>query len=157
MCDAQSGHEKTMTGLMTALAGANLIYGLGMIESGMTFDYGQLLIDNEIAKMIKFCVNGIPVNDETLSVEVTKEVGPFKDFITHKNTFEHMKIQSQPKLMDRKVRASWEAAGSKSLHERAMDEARRIMETHTPDPLPKGVAEKLRAIVEEAEKELNIS
>ena len=42
---------------MAALAGANLIYGLGMIESGMTFDYGQLLMDNEIAKMIKFCVN----------------------------------------------------------------------------------------------------
>jgi trimethylamine--corrinoid protein Co-methyltransferase len=156
MCDAQIGHEKTMTGMMAALAGANLIYGLGMIESGMTFDYGQLVMDNEIAKMIKFCVNGIPVNDETLSVEVTKEVGPFKDFLTHKNTFDNMRIQSQPKLMDRKVRAAWEAAGSKSLHERAMDEARRIMETHTPDPLPDGVAEKLRAIVEETEKEMGI-
>jgi len=157
MCDAQSGHEKTMTGLMAALAGANLIYGLGMIESGMTFDYGQLLMDNEIAKMIKFCVNGIPVNDETLSVEVTKEVGPFKDFLTHKNTFQNMRIQSQPKLMDRKVRAAWEASGSKSLHQRAMDEARRIMETHKPDPLPEGVAEKLRAIVEETEREMGIS
>ena len=142
--------------MMAALAGANLIYGLGMIESGMTFDYGQLLIDNEIAKMIKFCVAGIPVNDDTLSVEVTKEVGPFKDFITHKNTFQHMKIQSQPKLMDRKVRAAWEAAGSKTLHQRAMEEARRVYESHVPDPLPDGVAEKLRAIVVETEKELGI-
>ena len=141
---------------MAALAGANLIYGLGMIESGMTFDYGQLVMDNEIAKMIKFCVAGIPVNDETLSVEVTKEVGPFKDFLTHRNTFEHMKIQSQPRLMDRKVRATWEAAGKKSLHDRAMEEARRIMRTHKPDPLPQGAAEKLRAIVEETEKELGI-
>ncbi len=142
--------------MMAALAGANLIYGLGMIESGMTFDYGQLVMDNEIAKMIKQCVGGIPVNDETLSVEVTKEVGPFKDFLTHKNTFDHMNIQSQPKLMDRRVRANWEAAGSKSLHERAMEEARHIMETHKPDPLPEGVAEKLRAIVEETEKELGL-
>lgn len=142
---------------MAALAGANLIYGLGMIESGMTFDYGQLVMDNEIAKMIKYCINGIPVNDKTLSVEVTKEVGPFKDFLTHKNTFENMRIQSQPKLMDRRVRAVWEADGSTTLHERAMVEARRIMETHIPDPLPEGVPEKLRAIVEETEKELGIS
>ena len=54
MCDAQSGHEKTITGLLPALAGANLIYGLGMIESGMTFDYGQLVMDNEFAEMIKY-------------------------------------------------------------------------------------------------------
>lgn len=139
------------------MAGANLIYGLGMIESGMTFDYGQLLIDNEIARMIKHCVNGIQVNDETLSIAVTKEVGHFKDFITHQNTFDNMRIQSRPTLMDRKVRSSWEKAGSKTLHERAMEEARKIMETHQPDPLPEGVAEKLRAIVEETEKELGIN
>ncbi len=141
---------------MAALAGANLIYGLGMIESGMTFDYGQLLIDNEIARMIKYCVNGIEVNDETLSVEVTKEVGPFKDFLTHRNTFDYMRIQSQPQLMDRKVRSAWENAGATTLHERAMAEARKIMENHQPDPLPEGVAEKLRAIVEETQKELGI-
>ncbi len=142
---------------MAALAGANLIYGLGMIESGMTFDYGQLLIDNEIARMIKYCVNGIPVNDDTLSVEVTKEVGPFKDFLTHRNTFDNMKIQSQPALIDRKVRSAWENAGSKTLHERAMEAARQLMDTHQPDPLPEGVAEQLRAIVKETEKELDIT
>ena len=53
MCDAQSGHEKTLTGLLPALAGANLIYGLGMIEMGMTIDFGQLVMDNEFARMIK--------------------------------------------------------------------------------------------------------
>lgn len=142
---------------MAALAGANLIYGLGMIESGMTFDYGQLLIDNEIARMIKYCVNGIPVNDETLSVEVTKEVGPFKDFLTHQDTFDNMRIQSKPDLMDRKVRAAWEKAGSKTLHEVAMEKAREIMESHQPDPLPEGVPEQLRAIVEETEIEMGIT
>ena len=69
MTDAQSGHEKTLTGLLPALAGANLIYGLGMLESGVTMDYGQLVLDNEIARLIKYTVAGIPVNDETLAVE----------------------------------------------------------------------------------------
>ena len=142
--------------MTAALAGANLIYGLGMLESGMTFDYGQLVMDNEFAKMIKHVVMGIPVNDETLSVDVIKEVGPFKDFLSHKNTFQNMRIQSQPKLMDRRVRSHWEAEGSSTLYDRAVNEARRLMEVHHPEPLPDEVLVKLRTIVEETEKELGI-
>tara|TARA_B100002003_G_scaffold32821_1_gene27935 strand:- start:482 stop:787 length:306 start_codon:yes stop_codon:yes gene_type:complete len=32
--------EKTRTGLIPALASANLIYGLGILESGITFGFG---------------------------------------------------------------------------------------------------------------------
>jgi trimethylamine--corrinoid protein Co-methyltransferase len=140
--------------MLAALAGANLIYGLGMIESGMTFDYGQLVLDNEIAKMIKYVVGGISVNDETLSVDVTKEVGHFSDFLSHENTYSYMRSQSQTMLMDRRVRSEWETMGSTTVHQRANEEARRIMETHQPDPLPNDVLAKLRAIVESAEEEL---
>ncbi len=82
MGDAQSGHEKTLTALLPALAGANLIYGLGMLESGVTFDYGQLVMDDEFARMIKFAVGGIPVSDETLAVEDIAAVGSFGDFLS---------------------------------------------------------------------------
>jgi len=50
---------------MAALAGTNLIYGLGMIESGVTFDYAQLVIDNDDVK----CSHGATVgriNEEAL-------------------------------------------------------------------------------------------
>ena len=39
--------------------------------------------------MIQYVVGGIPVNDETLAVDVTKEVGSFKDFLSHPATFKH--------------------------------------------------------------------
>ncbi len=32
--------------MLPALAGANLIYGLGMLEMGMTLSLGQLVIDD---------------------------------------------------------------------------------------------------------------
>ena len=47
MSDAQTAYEKTLTGLAPALAGASLIYGAGMLESGMTCDLGQMVMDNE--------------------------------------------------------------------------------------------------------------
>jgi trimethylamine--corrinoid protein Co-methyltransferase len=142
--------------LLPALAGANLIYGLGMIEMGMTIDYGQLVLDNEFAKMIKFLLNGIPVNDDTLAVDVIQEVGIGKDFLSHDHTFKHMRSQSQPVLIDRNMREDWEASGSTDIYQRAQDKARHILETHKPDPLPDGVLAKLRSIVEEAEEELGV-
>ena len=140
-----------MTGLMTALAGANLIYGLGMLEMGVTLDFGQLVMDNEFAKMIKYCINGIPVNDETLSLEVIHEIGQFKDYVSHKQTFEHMRSISHPKLIDRRNRRSWEEVGATSLYERATEEAKQILEKHEPEPLSDEVKKRLREIVEETE------
>ena len=138
------------------MAGANLIYGLGMIEMGMTIDYGQMVMDNEFARMIKYLVQGIPVNDDTLAVDVIKEIGVGKDFLSHGSTYKHMRSQSQPKLIDRRMREDWEATGSKDIYQRALEEARYILENHKPDPLPDNVRAAIRAIVEDAEAELGI-
>ena len=49
-----------------ALAGANIIYGLGMLEMGVTLCFKQLLMDADMAAMIKHILAGVPVNDYTL-------------------------------------------------------------------------------------------
>ena len=139
------------------MAGANLIYGLGMIEMGMTIDYGQLVMDNEFARMIKHTVAGIPVNDETLAVDVIKEIGIGKDFLSHDSTYKHMRSQSQPKLIDRKMREDWVKEGSTDIYQRALEQARFILENHKPDPLPEDVLAAIRSIVEEAEEELGVN
>ena len=138
------------------MAGANLIYGLGMIEMGMTIDFGQLVMDNEFARMIKHAVQGVPVNDETLAADVIREIGVGKDFLSHESTYKHMRSQSQPKLIDRNMREDWTAAGSTDIYQRSLEEAKYILENHQPDPLPDGAAEAIRAIVEEAEAELGV-
>ena len=156
MADAQSGHEKTITSLLPALAGANLIYGLGMLESGVTIDYAQLVMDAEFARMVKFCVPGIPVTDATLSVDVINEIGPFKDFLSHDDTYKGMRGQSNSKLIDRRVREEWAAAGETTMYDRSLAEARRILEMHQPEPRPDGVAAELRSIIEAAARELGV-
>ena len=139
------------------MAGANLIYGLGMIEMGMTIDYGQLVMDNEFARMIKFVLQGIQVDSEMLAVKAIHETGIGNNFLSHTSTIKHMKSQSQPQLIDRRMRERWTAAGSTDIHQRAVEEARHILETHKPDPLPDGVLATLRGIVEEAEGELGVT
>ncbi len=133
-----------------------MIYGLGMLESGITFDFGQLVLDAEFARMIKHTVKGIPVDDETLAVDVIREVGAFGDFLVHKHTVKRMRTQSQPEFIDRSMRETWERKGSLQAHQKAMQKVRQILETHKPEPLPREVLDKIRAIVVETEKEMGI-
>ncbi len=158
MSDAQAGHEKTLSAILPALAGANMIYGAGMFETGLTLDYGQMVMDNEFAEMIKYVLKGIPINDETLALDVIHEIGSSGDFVSHEHTYKRMRTeQTHPELIDRQVRESWEESGSRNIHERAWDKANHILDTHQPEPLPDNVLATIRSIVEEAEEELGVS
>jgi trimethylamine---corrinoid protein Co-methyltransferase len=136
------------------LAGANLIFGAGMIESGVTIDYAQLVLDNEIARLVKHVVAGIPVDDDTLLVDDIHAVGSFGDFLSLPSTYAHMREQSQPRIIDRRVREDWEADGSPDARTRALTQAREILEGHAPTPLPDDAQTRIRGIVGDADREL---
>ncbi len=137
---------------MAALAGANLIYGAGMIESGVTFDCGQFVMDNEFARMIKHCVGGIAVSDETLAVDDIAQVGPFGDFLSLDATLRHMRELSQPEFLDRRVREEWEERGATDLHARCLAKAREVLADYQPVQLDDDVKKRIHAIVEETDR-----
>jgi trimethylamine---corrinoid protein Co-methyltransferase len=136
---------------MAALAGANLIYGAGMTESGVTFDYAQYVLDNDMARMIKHTVMGAPVNDETLDLEDIHAVGSFGDYMSLDSTLKHMRSLSQPRFMDRRVREDWQAMGARDAYSAAKEAAKQILEEHHPEPLPSDVSDQLDAVVREME------
>jgi trimethylamine--corrinoid protein Co-methyltransferase len=136
------------------LAGANLIYGAGMFESGITFDYGQLLIDNEIAAIIRRYVQGIPVNEETLAVDLIHEIGPKGDYLSCDHTMKHMRETILPPLFDRRVRQEWQADGATDLYARATEESRRVLAEHAVEPLTESVQNEIRGIVDQVESAL---
>ena len=127
-----------------------------MLEMGITFDLAQLVLDNEVAGLIKRTVNGIEVNDETLSLDTIKEIGPFKDYLAHESTFKNMRLTTTPKLMDRRMRPRWEKDGSKDAYERASEKVKHIIETYEPPKLSDEVLKKIRDIVDGAEAEQGV-
>jgi len=139
------------------LAGANLIYGAGMIESGVTFDLAQFVIDNEIARMIKYVAGGIRVDDESLAVDDIHSVGPFGDFLSLDSTYRHMRDLTQPQILDRRTRDDWQERGSNDLYAEALGKARAIIADHRPEPLPDDVAAKLRAIVAQTDRAVGVT
>lgn len=123
-----------------------------MLELGVTFSFAQLVIDNEIANMVKRVVQGIKITDDLLAVEVIKKVGAGKDFLAQKHTRAYMgPEQSKVSLIDRRMRGAWQRKGGKDLAEAAADKARDILTNYKPAPLPDDVLSTLRSIVTEQE------
>ena len=118
-----------------------------MIESGVTFDCGQFVMDNEFARMIKRCVGGIPVSDETLAVDDIAAVGSFGDFLSLDATLRHMRELSQPEFLDRRVREDWEERGGSDLHARCLAKAREVLRDYQPAQLDDDVKRRIREIV----------
>ena len=137
------------------MAGTNLIYGAGMLDSGLIFSYAQLVIDNDIFKMIRKMMQGMHVDDENLAVDIIKSVGPGGDFLMQEHTMKYMRtLPSVPNLIERNNRENWLASGGKGLAERAAEKAAEILANHNPAPLSAEAKSALRTIVEESEAEM---
>ena len=153
--DAQQGYDFTLTALPAALAGANVIYGLGAIESILTFDYAAMIMGAEQAERIQQVVSGITVNDETMALDLIHKVGPGGEYMTQKHTFEHMRKMSMGKLFNRLNRDAWEKKlNRKPIAEQAYDAAKNILETHKPMPLPEGAMAQINDLIAAYEDEL---
>jgi trimethylamine--corrinoid protein Co-methyltransferase len=126
--DAQAGYEKAMSPLIGLLSGVDYIVMGGLLDALMTLDYGQLVIDNEIALNLKTLAKGMAFSEESLALQEIKDVGPGGMFAGHANTLAHMhEATFLSDLADRKPRATWEEEGRKSIHDRAMERVRAIL------------------------------
>lgn len=140
-----------MTAMLPSLAGSNIIYGMGMLEMGMTMSYEQLLIDGEIARMIRRVIQGIPVNDVTMAVEMIKKVGPGGTYLGERHTLKHMRQESsQVNLIDRRMYEAWLKNGGEDIAARANRQAREILANYKPEPLAPAHAKAIRDIIDEA-------
>ena len=123
-----------------------------MLEAGMTFSFGQLVIDDEIAAMVKRIVNGVSLDDELMGVDLIKKVGIGNNFLTQRHTLNNIETeQIQATIIDRRMRGAWEKRGSKSLIQSANQKAVELLKTHKPAPLPEDLKLELKRIVKSAE------
>ncbi len=126
--DAQAGFEKGMSPLLGAASGVSFIVMGGLLDALMSFDFGQAVIDNEIALMIKKVRQGFDFSKETMAVEEIKQTGPAGVFAANPQTLDRMTTAVyMPELADRKLRETWEEDGGSTIHQRAMDKALDIL------------------------------
>ena len=154
--DPQAAFEKHLQTLLCALAGIHYIMPLGGLDNEGTHSPTQMVIDNEVCKMVGKVLEGIRVDEERLAVDLIKKVGPVPgNFLKTEHTRQHWQEEYiLPEVSVREGYDAWNLSGSKGVVARAAETARRLMETHIPNPLPPQADRELANILRTAENEL---
>lgn len=156
--DAQSGMEKAATIMLGALAGGDIFGHLGISGADNGANTIQLIIDDEMAGYITRVMNSFEVTDETVSLDVIKEVGIGGNFLTHDHTLSNYKKDVwYPELLDRLVWDTWESEGKKTIVDRALEKQVNILTNHEQDFLNQDTQKECMSLIKGLEKELRIN
>ncbi len=157
LSDGQSVIERCFSTTLPAYAGADIISGAGNCGTSIIADPVQLVIDNELYGMTLRAVRGIEVNDDTMALDAIARVGAGsgRDYLIDEHTLKYYKTEHfRPKIFTRVRRELWEAEGAKDLNEKAKERIYSILKEHKPEPPDEAVVKEMRAIVKEAEREI---
>lgn len=153
--DAQSTLDKAFTWYLNIIAGADMISGMGGLESGKCMSYAQLVIDNEIIRQIREMLKKQSFDAEHLAVEIIEECFPKGDFIGSIHTIKFGRKERyvpMKGLIDNRRFNVWEERGQKSMVERAREIAIDLTTNKTSKGLEVNLEQKLNKIIERARK-----
>lgn len=152
--DYQSAYEKTHIAMTSALSGANMIVFHGGVTAELSYNPLLSVIDDDVAFLIGKTIEGFDVNDETMAVDLIKEVGPVPGtFLNKKHTREWWKKEYfVPKVADRLSYKEWILSGRKSIIDRAKERMEQIKTTHKTVPMPSESDKEIDGILKEARK-----
>jgi trimethylamine--corrinoid protein Co-methyltransferase len=144
--DAQSGFETGMSTVAALLGGADLMAMGGLLDAMMTFDYAKLVIDGEIALMLKRIKRGLEFSEENLALDVLSQVGPGGTFVETRHTLKRARTAGfLPTIADREMRHQWQAGGALDSQSRALQRIRDLLRRDNPAVFSPDVDARIRA------------
>jgi trimethylamine--corrinoid protein Co-methyltransferase len=148
--------EKLLTTLPPLSAGADIIVGLGEIESDQLLVLEQLIVDNELAHFCERLVHGVDSSPEKELFDDIATVGPGGNFLKLKSTRQAARSNEffYSMLFDRQTPEKWAEAGRPTIYTYARQRVDEILAGPMIDPLPQSVEAELVSILETADREL---
>lgn len=147
----QAAAEVALDPFTVALAGAETVTGIGLVNTYTLLYPEAIILDSDIYHRARYQLSMMDVSPETLAVEVIEAVGPAGHFLGQKHTRQHMRQAMQRAITheigpDGKYRDPLEAA---------RDQVDWILQNHQPEPLEKYKQTELARILKAADTELN--
>lgn len=118
--DQQAIIDSMFTCLVDNLAGSDVVWDAGYLETGKISSLEMLVIIDEVIGLVRRIKRGIEINDETLAIETIKNVGPGGNFINSEHTYNNFRKELWfPTIMDRQTYDGWVSQGKLTLRDRA--------------------------------------
>ncbi|MHA1941033.1 MAG: trimethylamine methyltransferase family protein [Candidatus Kariarchaeaceae archaeon] len=119
--DAQAGLEAGIGALLAGLTGINMISGPGMLDFESCQSIEKLLIDNEIAGMVKRFLAGIEDYGSPFASEILREYDSTNELLSHESTlkFFRKELFFPSAIIARMTRDAWKKEGELSARKMA--------------------------------------
>jgi trimethylamine--corrinoid protein Co-methyltransferase len=135
----EAGFQRALNSIPTLMACGHTTISCGQLSVDEVFSPLQLIIDDEMVSALKRFMRGFEVNEETLALEVIREVGPGGNFLATDHTASHFRSELwEPRVFEREMLSGWERSGAKTDTDKALDIFREIIQR---DPPPVHVSE----------------
>lgn len=148
LIDVQLGMEKLGTALLPALAGTNMILGMGLLGEENTMSLEALMIDYDVAGYVQRVCRGIRVDDETTDLSLFKKVGPGGTFIDRRHTLENFRREMWlPAITSRgtlDIASDPHLTGMRSNAKKAIA---KVLKSYCPPSLPDDIENRLEDII----------
>jgi len=150
--DYQLGAEKLPLATASALSGANMIVLHGGVTAELAYNPILAIIDDDIAKTLGKMIEGFSVNDDTIGLDIIKNVGSDGTFLNTKQTRTMWKSEDyMPAIFDKSSYQEWLGSGKKSVIDKAKDKYEEIIATYKPNPLTPQQDSEIDRILKEAQ------
>jgi trimethylamine--corrinoid protein Co-methyltransferase len=141
--DLQCMLERVAALMPAALAGVHFIVCAGTLDGITVLSEPLLVLDDELCGLVLRLARGIEVNEETIALDLIKEVGWQGHYLDQLHTAQHY----LPRLLRRDSREVWEGKGSKTALDLARERVRELLAKHEPRQLDPAVEKEMQEYV----------
>jgi trimethylamine---corrinoid protein Co-methyltransferase len=153
--DPQFAFERFANAFTPALAGVDILSGVGVAESGLAAGHEIAVMDNEMISEMKHIIAGVEVSDETLAYDVMREVILDSEvFLSESHTIRHMRKGALWRPVISFRGSGKDSEETELIIDRARARAEQILQTHQPEPLPEDTLKELDDILARASRNL---
>ncbi|HEY71702.1 MAG: hypothetical protein B6I35_11740 [Anaerolineaceae bacterium 4572_32.2] len=145
---AQAAWENTLSYLLPSLAGASLLFGMGLLDGSNLLTYEQIVLDAEIGALVRRVLSGVDFSDDAFATDLIQKLGPGGVFLSQRHTADNMReALSLPLLSDRASYEHWYRNGEHNRVEVARQKVREILAEHRPLSLSESVRQEMADVV----------
>jgi len=147
---AQAAYENALGLLLEFLAGADLLFGAGLLDSVQQLSLEELVIADEHFGLVTRLLRGVTVDEDELALDVIARIGHGGDYLFDAHTRAHVRELWRARLGESGTLEQWRAAGAPSLESSAARRAREILAAPPPE-FPSDLGRALDEILAAAE------
>ena len=157
VADVEAGFTRGQSAALDIALLGKLNYNFGLLSTDELHDPRLIVIENEFVEGMKRLARGFEVTDDTLPLEVVKEVGPGGTFLSHPHTLKHFRDELwTPELQSGLNYGGWDASGRETILDKARQKVLDILESHHPRGMKEETEDRLLSLIDRFAKDLGI-